>query len=1100
MHRTTSTRSASDTATQERKRARRAGIAAAVLLTAATLPSAVYAAPKLRKQVDLHGNFVLLGATLSQECAAGVPAPVVGTIGSCPDSNLAAPDIYWRSDDPSAGTARADANVSAADARATAVLLLPAGATVAYARLYWGGSLPSNNPDQQIQLERVQDGLNEVVKADDSVSLAQSGSTAFFYQSTADVTALVQAHGVGPYRISGVDSSLANMQTEAVAAWYMVVFYELAGDPSRNLAIFDGLDYVDSSTSAAVTLSGFVVPAAAFDARLGVVAYEGEDQFTGDALSFNGMALSNAANPADNFFNASRSFLGTPVSNAGDLPQLSGAPLSYSNIDMDVVDVTARVHGGDHSAAIAASSTLDIYVMSAFVTSISTLLPDFTPTTKEVVDLNGGVAAPGDVLEYRITARNQGSDAAIGATVRDAVPAGLSFVPGSLHIESGPNSGDKTDAKGDDQAQYDSKSRTVTARLGRGASASAGGTLEIGESSELRFRVTIDADTRGEISNQGVVVAAGKQGAAEAETPTDADTKVSGQDPTTITVEECEDDKQCKAPTPFCDISSSPRRCVGCANSGQCKDPNLPDCDTKTNTCVCKSGLAMCIDSDGDGISDGGEAELGTDPHDADTDDDGVIDGDELGPDKDTDGDGAINALDPDSDNDGLPDGLELGLDCSHVGTDVSRGHCRADADRGATKTNPLERDTDKGSVSDGSEDWNLDGKIDSGETDPTLGHGADDVRVMDSDKDGLSDDLEHTLHSDPHDADTDNDGLLDGEEADPAFDSDHDGLVSVLDVDSDNDGLFDGTELGKDCSDPATDASKGHCRPDADMGKTVTSPVNADTDGGGVRDGSEDVNLNGVVDGSETDPVKGAGKDDASLKDSDGDHLSDTLEIAIGTNPNDADSDDDGLLDGDEANPTDDHDGDGKINALDPDSDGDMLFDGTELGRSCNDKATDNSRMQCLADADMGASVTSPVNADTDYGGIIDGKEDRNHDGVVSANETNPNNPADDVECATDSDCGPADSGKICIAGACAPGCRGTGGNSCPEGQRCTSTDGKPGTCKRIVTAHFGGGGCKCGVIALDRKDVPSALLVALSILLAGRRRNDRRKRRAPK
>jgi clumping factor A len=1080
----------------DRSRARRSVISMALGLLATMLPSVVSAAPKLREQMDLHGNFVLLGATLAQECAAGLPAPIVGTIGSCPDSNLAAPDIYWRADDPSAGSARADANVSAADARATAVLVLPAGAEVAYARLYWGGTLPADSPDKQIQLERIEDGLNELVNADDSVSLAQSGSTAFFYQSTADVSEIVRAHGVGPYRVSGVDSSLANMQTEAVAAWYMVVFYRLTGDPSRNLAIFDGLDYVDSSTTASATLSGFVAPAVGFDARLGVVAYEGEDQFTGDALSFNGMALSNAANPADNFFNASRSFLGQPVSNPGDLPQLSGAPLSYSNIDMDVVDVTPLVHGGDQSAAISASSTLDIYVLSAFVTSISTLLPDFTPTTKDVVDLNGGVAAPGDVLEYRIVARNQGSDAAVGVSVRDQVPMGLSFVPGSLHIESGANSGDKTDASGDDQAQYDASSRTVSAWLGMGASASAGGSLEIGESSELRFQVTIDADTRGDVSNQGFVSAAGKQGAAQAETATDADTTVTGQGPTTITVQECEDDKQCKAPTPFCDISSTPRKCVGCSNSGQCKDPNQPDCDTKSGTCTCKMGPAMCIDSDGDGISDGGELELGTDPHDADTDDDGVIDGDELGPDKDTDGDGLINALDPDSDNDGLPDGLELGLGCDHVGTDRSRGNCREDADHGATKTNPLERDTDNGGASDGSEDFNLDGKIDSGETEPTLGHGDDDTKVSDSDHDGLGDNLEHTLHSDPNDADSDNDGLLDGDEANPALDSDHDGLVSVIDVDSDNDGLFDGTELGRGCNDPATDASKGHCRPDADMGKTVTSPVNADTDGGGVRDGSEDVNLNGVVDGSETDPVKGQDKDDASLKDSDGDGLSDALENAIGTNPNDADSDDDGLLDGDEANPTDDHDGDGLINARDPDSDGDMLFDGTELGKGCSNSATDNAKMQCRADADMGTTVTSPVNADTDYGGIIDGKEDRNHDGAVSPDETDPNNKADDVECQIDGDCGAADSGKICIAGACAPGCRGQGGNSCPDGQRCTSTDGKAGLCKPIVTPHFGGGGCKCGVSPLDREQVPSALLVALSVLFASQRRNRRRER----
>jgi uncharacterized repeat protein (TIGR01451 family) len=368
-------------------------------------------------------------------------------------------------------------------------------------------------------------------------------------------------------------------------------------------------------------------------------------------------------------------------------------------------------------------------VLSAFVTSVSTLIPDFTPTTKEVVDLNGGVAAPGDTLEYRIVAVNQGSDAAVNVRLRDEVPAGLSFVPGSLRIEAGANMGDKTDAAGDDQAEYDAASRTVTARLGMGATGSAGGSLAIGASTELRFQVTIDAATRGEVENQGFILAAGQQGSAESETATDADAAVDGQGPTTVTVEECGDDSHCMAPTPFCDIAQMPPKCVTCANSGQCDDPTIPDCDLATNTCVCTSGPGTCRDADDDGISDGGEDMLGTDPMDADTDDDGVIDGDEVGPDQDSDGDGTINALDPDSDGDGLPDGTELGLPCNHPGTTPGASTCHPDADGGATKTNPVDPDTDRGGIPDGQEDRNLDGKIDPGETDPN--DPLDDMRCM---------------------------------------------------------------------------------------------------------------------------------------------------------------------------------------------------------------------------------------------------------------------------------------------------------------------------------------------------------------------------------
>ena len=38
---------------------------------------------------------------------------------------------------------------------------------------------------------------------------------------------------------------------------------------------------------------------------------------------------------------------------------------------------------------------------------------------------------------------------------------------------------------------------------------------------------------------------------------------------------------------------------------------------------------------------------------------------------------------------------------------------------------------------------------------------------------------------------------MIDGQEPNPADDTDGDGLINALDADSDNDGLFDGTELG---------------------------------------------------------------------------------------------------------------------------------------------------------------------------------------------------------------------------------------------------------------------------------------------------------------
>jgi len=142
-----------------------------------------------------------------------------------------------------------------------------------------------------------------------------------------------------------------------------------------------------------------------------------------------------------------------------------------------------------------------------------------------------------------------------------------------------------------------------------------------------------------------------------------------------------------------------------------CGDDVDSDCNGAVNN--------DCLDSDDDGLPDYVEEEVGSDPLDPDTDDDGVRDG--LEPDfgADTDGDGKVNVLDPDSDGDGLFDGTEMGFDCSGDGTDVGAGVCIPDADSGETMTDPLDVDTDDGSVSDGDEDTNKDGAVEPGERNP---------------------------------------------------------------------------------------------------------------------------------------------------------------------------------------------------------------------------------------------------------------------------------------------------------------------------------------------------------------------------------------------
>ncbi len=171
-------------------------------------------------------------------------------------------------------------------------------------------------------------------------------------------------------------------------------------------------------------------------------------------------------------------------------------------------------------------------------------------------------------------------------------------------------------------------------------------------------------------------------------------------------------------------------------------------------------------DTDSDGLTDGVEVHLaGTDPLDADTDDDGLLDGEE-----DANGNGQVDEgeTDPklaDTDGDGLLDGLEMGLNKAK-GPYTNAAVFKADLDP-RTTTDPLAADTDKGGLSDGEEDLNHNGRVDDGETDPN--DPTDDLpQVPDRDGDGIPDSEDNCrLDANVSQADADGDGI--GDVCDPS-------------------------------------------------------------------------------------------------------------------------------------------------------------------------------------------------------------------------------------------------------------------------------------------------------------------------------------------
>jgi hypothetical protein len=387
-------------------------------------------------------------------------------------------------------------------------------------------------------------------------------------------------------------------------------------------------------------------------------------------------------------------------------------------------------------------------------------------------------------------------------------------------------------------------------------------------------------------------------------------------------------------------------------------------------------------DQDGDGLSGGIEQAAGTDPFDADSDDDSLLDGEDGL--EDSDGDGLPDALDIDSDDDGVPDSVEAGAVAAEAGpdTDTAAPGFVEDADP-TTTTDPDRADTDDDGADDGVEDADLDGAVGAGEPDPL---------DPDTDDDGLldGDELSHAC-VDVLDDDTDDDGLLDGDEFDAGLDP--------CEFDTDGDLLGDGLESG--LADPhGVDTDPAIFAADLDPA-TTTDPLQADSDGGTVPDGVEDADGNGRVDAGERDPNDPA---DDLLADSDGDGLLDAEEVDLGLDPLDADTDDDGLSDGEDG--TGDTDLDGTIDALDLDSDNDGVPDSVESGAQADTVGpdTDTEADGFIEDGDP-TTTTAVDDPDTDGDGLPDGLEDGDGDGLLDPGETDPSLADTDGDGLSDGD-----------------------------------------------------------------------------------------------
>jgi hypothetical protein len=204
------------------------------------------------------------------------------------------------------------------------------------------------------------------------------------------------------------------------------------------------------------------------------------------------------------------------------------------------------------------------------------------------------------------------------------------------------------------------------------------------------------------------------------------------------------------------------------------------------------------------------------------------------------------NPLLRNSDMDGIPDGIE----------DHDRNGARA-----PVETDPLANDTDQDGMSDGAENSKVDLAIHEHIGGPVYERDRDNANGLSADTDGdrVPDGMEMGIAAgymgDPEDADSDRDGLEDGEE-DPNFNGVVDaGETDPMNCDSDNDRVFDGSEA----PDARLDPAHGGADVDVAIGEGMSRITMAPADAGQPRlDGQTSFGVSNTLPGA--NPQEGDG------------------------------------------------------------------------------------------------------------------------------------------------------------------------------------------------------------------------------------------------
>ena len=351
-------------------------------------------------------------------------------------------------------TAFSDVSSSSVFNSSQGVLTVPINSEIVHATLFWGGSLRLNSGDtaapDSTKKSEVLFALGGESCASSTTCLTTAAPSDVYqvnaqsnlgqYRASVDVTARFantnQSWTVaGPHQTMLI--SVANIQTtlglDKAAGWGILVAYKDPDSSPRAITIYKGFAQESMIQDDEFIFNNFRTAAKGnVLADFGFVAFDGDASSKTDSIALvdskASVVIADQVNPDNNIANST-------ISNSGiHNPYLNNSDPSRSRntfgIDVDQISIVNGLSQNVTSAKLWPSASADVYFISGLALSVEITSPDIT-LTKVVSALSGAgpnTVEAGDLIEYRITATNNGQSDATNVQVFDELPADLTSV------------------------------------------------------------------------------------------------------------------------------------------------------------------------------------------------------------------------------------------------------------------------------------------------------------------------------------------------------------------------------------------------------------------------------------------------------------------------------------------------------------------------------------------------------------------------------------------------------------------------------------------------------------------------------------------------